>query len=170
MQLPQKEVDLYTFDYFDREFSILNGKYKFEFERIEDWPMDELNCWLKQKDLIEKYGILKSIGINGIEDLHKFDINKLSELVMSQQQLDYIKKEIEAELQEQEDNLTKRYKEQMNNGKRQQLEYIKIKIFKENMKSNGKKHDSKARDYIPCKEFIFDGLKDFVFCSADVNE
>jgi len=34
MQMESKEVDLFTHDYFDREFSVLNCKYKFRFEKL----------------------------------------------------------------------------------------------------------------------------------------
>lgn len=47
MQMNEKEADLFKYDYFDREFSILNGEYKFKIEKMSDWIIDEYQCWLK---------------------------------------------------------------------------------------------------------------------------
>ena len=98
VQLMSNEVDLFTYDYFDREFSILNGSYKFEFKKTPNMEIDEYYCWLKQKNLFDKNGILKLIGISGFEDFQDFDIGKLEEFGMQQEQRQYIADCIKAEL------------------------------------------------------------------------
>jgi len=46
VQLPQTETDLFSYDYIDREFSILNGKYVFKFKKL-DKKIDEFEVWLR---------------------------------------------------------------------------------------------------------------------------
>ena len=76
-----------------------------------------------------------------------------------------------AELQDQEDNLLKRYEQKANNGNRKELEQINIKIYKESIKQQDgvlRSHGD-DRNYELVKEVHFDGLCDFVFCSNDIN-
>lgn len=63
VQVPEHEVDLYTHDYIDREFSILNCKYKFKLKKLAA-TVNELEVWLMKRDLLYAYGLLKIIGIS----------------------------------------------------------------------------------------------------------
>ncbi len=83
MQLPSEKVDLFSYDFLDREFSILNCRYTFKFKKIENEFIDELEVWLRQKELFFAQGILKSMGIHEIEDLVKFDHKKMSSFNLS---------------------------------------------------------------------------------------
>lgn len=47
MQLPSEKVDLFSYDFLDREFSILNCRYTFKFKKIENEFIEELEVWLR---------------------------------------------------------------------------------------------------------------------------
>lgn len=117
------------------------------------------------------YGILKSIGISSFDDFSKFDVAKLAELGIAEQQQKYIKDCIKNEIQDQKDNLVKRFEQRQNNGHRHEIDQVKIFIYKlDQVDANKHLHGNEERSYNLVKEILFTGLRDFVFCSSDVNE
>lgn len=125
MQLPSEKVDLFSYDFLDREFSILNCRYTFKFKKIENEFIDELEVWLRQKELFFAEGILKSMGIHVIEDLVKFDHKKMCSFNLSTKQVDSLKTLVEKELEERTNNLIKR------EAPPSKLNKILIEIYKE---------------------------------------
>ena len=68
VQVTEQEVDLFTHDYVEREFSVLNCKYIFKLRKMPTL-VNELEVWLMKRDLLYAYGLLKIIGVNKFEDL-----------------------------------------------------------------------------------------------------
>lgn len=60
--MPLEEVDLLTYDYIDREFSILNGKYIFKFKQARGF-INEFQVWLGRNELFFADNFLKALRI-----------------------------------------------------------------------------------------------------------
>lgn len=89
VQIPEQEVDLFTHDYIDREFSVLNCKYKFKLRKLAA-TVNELEVWLMKRDLLYAYGLLKIIGVNKFEDLYKIKDEDFSKLTLTEKQKNHI--------------------------------------------------------------------------------
>lgn len=72
IQMPSKEVDLLQYDYMDREFSVLNGKYLFKFEKIKGIFINELEVWMHKNKLFWSTNFLKANNITAMEELEDF--------------------------------------------------------------------------------------------------
>ena len=79
VQLPQKEVDLFTYDYMDRDFSILNGRYVLKFTKQNGF-INDLHVWMRRHSLFQFEDFLKAHHVHALEDLDDFDMSKLDSL------------------------------------------------------------------------------------------
>ena len=70
IQVPEEEIDLLSYDYLDREFSVLNCKYIFKLRKLKQ-HIDELEVWLLKRDLLYAANLLGLIGLKTIKDIHK---------------------------------------------------------------------------------------------------
>jgi len=46
IQLPDHETDIFSYDYLDRELTVLNGLYLFKLTKIQNKYVDELRSWM----------------------------------------------------------------------------------------------------------------------------
>ena len=70
-------MDLYTHDYVDREFSVLNCKYKFKLKKLSS-IVNELELWCMKRELLYAYNLLKIIGVTKFEDLKNLKYSDFS--------------------------------------------------------------------------------------------
>ena len=80
--MPEEEIDLLSYDYLDREFSVLNCKYIFKLRKLKQY-IDELEVWLLKRDLLYAANLLGLIGLKTIKDIHKIKETDLSTLKLS---------------------------------------------------------------------------------------
>ena len=80
VQLPTEEVDLLTFDYMEREFSVLNGRYLFKFKKEKGTCINELEVFMRRHNLFFASSFLKQARIESMEDLDDFEdhVHKLA--------------------------------------------------------------------------------------------
>ena len=72
VQFPDDEVDILQYDYIDREFSVLNGKYQFKFKKVRGC-MNEMEVWLRRHNLYFADSFLRLNRYQSLEDLHDFN-------------------------------------------------------------------------------------------------
>jgi hypothetical protein len=109
VQLPTEEVDLLTFDYIEREFSVLNGRYLFKF-RKEKGIINELEVFMRRNNLFFAASFLKKMRIDSMEDLEDFEehAHKLDNWDFSEEDQERLKSAIKKEVVERANNLMRR--------------------------------------------------------------
>ena len=71
-------MDLLEYDYMDREFSVLNGKYVFKFEKKKGMFISEMEVWMRRNNLFWADTVFKLQQIETLEDIHRFDPQKVT--------------------------------------------------------------------------------------------
>ena len=74
-----------TYDYIDREFSVLNCKYIFKLRKMKTF-IDELEVWLLKRDLLYAANLLGLIGLKSLSDIHKIKEADFSKINLSDKQ------------------------------------------------------------------------------------
>lgn len=77
VQLMDKEVDLLEYDYMDREFSVLNNKYMFKFEKKKGVFINEVEVWMKKNDLFWAITEFEKQHIQSLHELDEFEMEKI---------------------------------------------------------------------------------------------
>lgn len=107
VQLGDKEVDLLEYDYMEREFSVLNNKYMFKFEKKKGMFINDLEVWMKQNELFWAISEFEKQRIESLNELDEFDIDKM----IGKHTLEHLKmlrEAISSELRDRAKNLAKR--------------------------------------------------------------
>lgn len=99
-----------SLDYLDRDFSILNKKYRFKFSKVPKRFINEFEVWLVHNKLLYATEVFAQLKIKRIEDFEKFKASDLDDVQLEDKQKEKIQTSIEKELHERKTNLIMRNK------------------------------------------------------------
>jgi hypothetical protein len=114
-----------TYDYIDREFSVLNCKYVFKIRKMKTF-IDELEVWLLKRDLLYAANLLGLIGLKSLSDIHKIKEDDFAKIKLGDKQKQSIMEAIKVEIEEQANNLPKRLEKGAN-----KINKIGLEVYKE---------------------------------------